>query len=55
MPKYDFKCTVCGGMQEIDKPMGSDFIPVCCGVSMQQVYSASPVHFKGSGFYKTGG
>ena len=55
MAKYDYKCTVCGGVQEIDKPMGSDWVPVCCQESMTQVYSAVPVKFNGSGFYSTGG
>jgi predicted nucleic acid-binding Zn ribbon protein len=55
MAKYDYKCTVCGGIQEIDKPMGSDWIPTCCQEQMQQVYSAVPVKFNASGFYSTGG
>ena len=55
MATYEYKCTVCGGVQEIDKPMGSDWIPTCCEQSMQQVYSATPTIFKTGGFYKTGG
>ncbi len=55
MAKYDYRCAVCGGVQEIDKPMGSDWAPVCCETSMTQVYSAVPVKFNASGFYSTGG
>lgn len=55
MAKYDYKCNVCGGVQEIEKPIGSDWIPTCCGESMNQVYSAVPVKFNASGFYSTGG
>jgi predicted nucleic acid-binding Zn ribbon protein len=55
MAKYDYKCNTCGGVQEIEKPMGSDWVPVCCNESMGQVYSAVPVRFNGSGFYSTGG
>jgi predicted nucleic acid-binding Zn ribbon protein len=55
MAKYDYSCAVCGGVQEIDKPMGSDWTPSCCGGVMNQIYSAIPVKFNGSGFYSTGG
>ena len=55
MAKYDYKCNACGGVQEIDKPMGSDFVPTCCQTSMVQVYSAVPVKFNAPGFYSTGG
>lgn len=55
MAKYDFKCSICGGMQEIEKPMGSDWVPVCCGQSMSQIYNATPTIFKTGGFYSTGG
>ena len=55
MAKYDYKCDACSGVQEIDKPMGSDWVPVCCQTSMVQVYSAVPVKFNAPGFYSTGG
>lgn len=55
MAKYDYKCIVCNGQQEIDKPMGSDWSPTCCGTTMQRVFSAVPVKFNASGFYSTGG
>jgi predicted nucleic acid-binding Zn ribbon protein len=55
MAKYDYKCSVCGGVQEIDKPMGSDWAPTCCQELMSQVYTAVPVKFNATGFYSTGG
>ena len=55
MATYQYKCEVCGSQQEIQKPMGSDWTPVCCEKSMQQVYYATPTVFKTDGFYKTGG
>lgn len=50
MPRYDYKCKVCGGVQEITKSFGDDSVPVCCQESMQQVYGATPAHFKGGGW-----
>jgi predicted nucleic acid-binding Zn ribbon protein len=55
MARYDYKCSKCGGQQEIEKPMGSDWSPTCCQELMTQVYSVIPVKFNGSGFYSTGG
>ena len=55
MATYDYKCSVCGGTQEIQKPMGSDWTPVCCEQSMQQIYTAPPIKFNTGGFYSTGG
>jgi putative FmdB family regulatory protein len=54
MPNYDFKCSVCGGIQEVYKAFGDDSLPVCCQESMTKIYSSPPgVQFKGFGFYKT--
>jgi hypothetical protein len=55
MAKYDYRCNACGSVQEIEKPMGSDWAPTCCDATMAQVYTAVPVKFNGSGFYSTGG
>lgn len=55
MPKYDYKCNECGGQQEVERSFGDNTEPVCCGKSMTRVWTANPVHFKGSGFYVTGG
>ena len=55
MPTYEYKCNVCGGTQELTKSFEDDSLPTCCQVSMERVWSATPVIFKASGFYKTGG
>lgn len=55
MATYEYRCALCGGLQEINKPMGSDFNPVCCGISMERLWNATPTIFKTDGFYKTGG
>jgi predicted nucleic acid-binding Zn ribbon protein len=55
MATYEYKCGKCGGHQEIEKPIGSDWIPVCCEQSMERVWSPTPTIFKAGGFYKTGG
>jgi predicted nucleic acid-binding Zn ribbon protein len=55
MATYDYKCSVCSGTQEIEKPMGSDWTPTCCNQSMERIWVAVPVKFNGSGFYSTGG
>lgn len=53
MPMYDFKCTVCTDVIEINvnEPPGCP----TCGETMQRIWSAPAVQFKGSGFYSTGG
>lgn len=50
---YDFECRVCTELIEIEEPIA----PVCtsCGAIMFRIWSAVPTHFKGSGFYSTGG
>lgn len=56
MAKYDYKCNACGATQEIEKPMGSDWVPVCCNEgTMERIWVAVPVKFNGTGFYSTGG
>lgn len=58
MPKYDFKCTACGIVQELLLTIvESSTIPPCtlCGQEMQRVYTPPAIQFKGPGFYKTGG
>lgn len=53
MPTYEYKCKVCGGVQEITKSFADDTIPVCCQQSMEKVWRSAPIHFKGSGWYST--
>ena len=55
MPAYDYKCNTCGNQQEVTKEIGDDTLPLCCGTSMNRLWSAIPTIFKTGGFYKTGG
>lgn len=52
MPKYDYRCSVCGGQQEVEKSIytDSDYSPVCCSSSMERVWSNFAVQFKGGGW-----
>lgn len=56
MPTYDYECPGDGEVKEYQLPISHE-PPKCetCGVDMVRVYNAVPIHFKGSGFYKTGG
>ena len=53
MPLFDFKCTYCTEVIEINE----NIPPACttCGETMQRVWSAPAVKFNGTGFYSTGG
>jgi putative FmdB family regulatory protein len=57
MPTYEFSCPICNVVIEQYFTIDSDHIINCgdCGVQMDKKFSATPVHFKGTGFYKTGG
>jgi putative FmdB family regulatory protein len=53
MPYYDFECKVCSKVTEVDDPTP---LPCpSCGNLMVRIWSSIPVHFKGTGFYSTGG
>jgi len=56
MPTYDYECPGEGIKKELELPMNHK-TPKCetCGAEMNRIYTANPVHFKGTGFYKTGG
>lgn len=57
MPRYDYICRECGH-KEIDvvKSFTDEWVPQHCGKDMSQFYDKpAPVHFKGGGFYSTGG
>ena len=56
MPTYEFKCPRCG--ESVERKNAADANipnPMCgdCLVEMVRVFSATPIHFKGSGFYAT--
>lgn len=57
VPTYEFSCPICNVVIEQYFSIDSDHIINCgdCGVQMDKKFSATPVHFKGTGFYKTGG
>lgn len=52
-PAYDFRCEYCGAVTEIEESLP----PQCTvdGETMIRIWTTTPVHFKGSGFYSTGG
>ena len=55
-PSYDFRCPRCSTQIEQKRAIDSDSpAPMCgdCLVAMERVFSATPVVFKGSGFYTT--
>jgi putative FmdB family regulatory protein len=52
--RYDYKCNVCGGQQEIERSIHAEAdSPICCQQSMTRLYSAPPVKFNGTGYYST--
>jgi putative FmdB family regulatory protein len=52
MPKYDFKCNECGSVVEHTLAYGENYGVVCnqCGGTMQKIFSAPSIHFKGGGW-----
>lgn len=57
MPRYDYKCNKCPVITEWEHPMSWDLAavecPACGDGFLSKKYSATPVQFKGSGFYST--
>lgn len=54
MPKYEYKCEVCGGHQEVERSIYAEADnPVCCQQSMTRIFASIPIRFNGSGFYST--
>jgi putative FmdB family regulatory protein len=55
MPTYDFRCTVCGEVFEVNRSMdvtGDEKCAACGGVATK-VFSPVGVAFKGTGFHNT--
>ncbi len=55
MPAYDFRCTKCAAIFEVNRPMtvaGDECCPSCGAVSTK-VFSPVGVAFKGTGFHNT--
>lgn len=55
MARYDYRCPECGTEFEVEHPMSERPVIVCpsCGAKAQQLFGASSIVFKGSGFYNT--
>lgn len=55
MARYDYKCPACGEQFEVEHPMSEHPEVLCpqCGEKANQVFGASGIVFKGSGFYNT--
>lgn len=51
MPKYDYKCKVCGSQQELERSIHAEAdAPICCNESMERVWAPTATHFKGGGW-----
>ena len=52
MPTYDYECRSCEKVQELTLPIDHDKELTCesCGNVLFKVFSANPIHFKGSGW-----
>lgn len=55
MARYDYKCTVCGEVFEVEHGMTEHPEIACprCGKPAEKVISASGIKFEGNGFYNT--
>lgn len=55
MPTYDFKCTSCEAVFEIERPMGASDPVTCpdCDSAAKRVFTPVGVAFKGTGFHNT--
>ena len=55
MARYDYKCSSCGNVFEVEHPMSETPEVVCpsCGSPAAKTFSASGIKFEGSGFYNT--
>lgn len=58
MPNYEYKCKECNTSAEHSREIDRrDDLPTCgyCARLTYRVINATPSHFKGTGFYSTGG
>lgn len=56
MPVYQYKCTICSNILEINKSAdNASVVELCskCGSAMIKQYGPFGIQFKGKGFYKT--
>lgn len=55
MARYDYRCTGCGEVFEVEHGMMERPAVACpsCGGAAEKVFSPSGIKFEGSGFYNT--
>ena len=55
MARYDYRCSACGNVFEVEHGMTEHPAVACpaCGGMADKVFSASGIKFEGSGFYNT--
>lgn len=56
MPTYDYVCDTCKHTfeQSVSLDLRDSILCIYCGdAEVRRIYSATPIHFKGSGFYAT--
>jgi putative FmdB family regulatory protein len=55
MPIYDYKCVLCGAVEEIQCSLTESVALYHCGYKQMIKIPSKPsgIHFKGSGFYET--
>jgi putative FmdB family regulatory protein len=55
LPIYEYQCRKCGAVTDVRHGFDETVSQPCpkCGGELARVFSAAPVVFKGSGFYKT--
>ncbi len=55
MARYDYRCTSCGDVFEVEHGMTEHPDISCpdCGSPAEKVFNASGIKFEGSGFYNT--
>lgn len=53
MPKYEYSCTFCDNVVEVERKMSEpELIPKCylCESPTKRIYGVSAAHFKGQGW-----
>ena len=55
MPAYDFRCTDCATVFEVNRSMSTTGDECCpeCGAVATKVFAATGIAFKGTGFHNT--
>jgi putative FmdB family regulatory protein len=52
MPRYEYECISCNIRYQSIQPIGENVAPLCCNLTMRQVYSVLGLSFKGTGWGK---